>query len=65
MLDVIALRNIKQSEELTLDYAEMMDSTIGSFECTCGSSNCRKIISGSEGNSITRKENEKQKVPVI
>ena len=63
-LNVVALKNIKKGEELTLDYAELMDSTIGSFECTCGSANCRKIVSGSNGNSISRRENDKWPVPV-
>ncbi len=39
----MAKRNIKKGEEITGDYAE--ESIPGqSFECKCGSKNCRRII---------------------
>ncbi len=51
-LNVIALRNIEQGEELTLDYAHFLDETAQPFTCNCQSSNCRSIISGIKGNAI-------------
>ena len=41
----IAMRDIEKDEELTVDYA-FIDNKDYSFECTCGSNNCRKIITG-------------------
>lgn len=41
----VAMRNIEKDEELTVDYA-FIDNEDYSFECTCGSENCRKIITG-------------------
>ena len=52
-LNVIATRSIAVGEELTLDYACLMDEESESFECSCGSANCRKTIRGVRGNSIS------------
>ena len=41
----VAMRDIKKGEELTVDYA-FIDNEDYSFECTCGSLNCRKQITG-------------------
>lgn len=44
---IVAKRNIKSMEELTIDYATLM-SPSGldyPFNCKCGASDCRKIIS--------------------
>lgn len=41
----VAMRNIEKDEELTTDYA-FIDNEDYKFECTCGSKNCRKIITG-------------------
>lgn len=41
----IAMRDIGKDEELTVDYA-FIDNEDYSFECTCGSNNCRRIITG-------------------
>jgi len=41
----VAMRDIKQGEEITMDYA-MLDNENSKFECTCGSSTCRKTITG-------------------
>jgi D-alanine-D-alanine ligase-like ATP-grasp enzyme len=51
-LNVIALRNINEGEELTLDYADFLDENIEPFQCQCGSDNCRGLISGIKGNKI-------------
>jgi D-alanine-D-alanine ligase-like ATP-grasp enzyme len=55
-LNLIALRDIPAEEELTLDYADLLDEAMESFVCTCGLSNCRKIITGTLNNSITHRE---------
>lgn len=41
----VAIRDIGQGEELTCDYA-FIDNEDYKFECNCGSSNCRHIITG-------------------
>ena len=41
----VAMRDIEKDEELTVDYA-FIDNEDYSFECTCGSNNCRKTITG-------------------
>ncbi len=43
-LDVVALRNIKVGEELTLDYANLDNPEMPSFTCNCGAPNCRRYI---------------------
>ncbi|HRI00933.1 MAG TPA: SET domain-containing protein-lysine N-methyltransferase [Saprospiraceae bacterium] len=45
-LDVIAKRDIKPNEELTLDYAYLIDDTAESFICQCGSENCKGMVAG-------------------
>jgi len=47
-LDIIARRDIKMGEELTLDYATFYDSAMESFDCTCGASECRGKIHGDD-----------------
>jgi len=37
---VVAIRNIKKSEELTCDYGFSYDSEYKQFPCKCGSKNC-------------------------
>lgn len=41
----IAIRDIEVGEELTIDYA-FIDNEDYSFECHCGSSLCRHVITG-------------------
>lgn len=55
-LNLVALRNINRDEELTLDYADLLDDTIQSFVCACGHPNCRKVVSGRADNSVTQRE---------
>lgn len=52
-LDIVALRAIGAGEELTLDYAELIDGTAEPFECRCGAPGCRGVIRGAPGNSVT------------
>ncbi len=49
---VVAMRDIKKGEELTLDYAMIDDDPAITFPCRCGSSQCRRIISGDDWKSI-------------
>ena len=51
-LNVIATKNINQNEELTLDYALLLNDTAHSFNCNCGSQNCREKIVGNKENSV-------------
>ncbi len=55
-LNVLALRNIKENEELTLDYAQFLDENMEPFNCQCGTASCRGLISGAPGNSLTLRE---------
>lgn len=41
----VAIRDIAAGEELTIDYA-FVDNEDYSFECHCGSPNCRHIVTG-------------------
>ena len=46
---LVAMRDIKNNEEITFDYAMVVSKPIGSdfqfeMECNCGSTNCRKKI---------------------
>lgn len=55
-LNVIALRDIKKGEELTLNYASFLDETMEPFTCRCGAPNCSGLITGTPGNSVTERE---------
>jgi D-alanine-D-alanine ligase-like ATP-grasp enzyme len=57
-LDVVALRDICKGEELTLDYASFLDEHMEPFNCRCGSSNCRGLITGIVNNSVTEREQQ-------
>jgi len=46
-LKIVAMKDIKQGEEITIDYA-MCESSNYSIICKCGSSICRKIITGDD-----------------
>lgn len=51
-LNVIALRDIRRGEELTLDYATLCDETMAPFRCGCDSPCCRGDIKGQRGNAL-------------
>lgn len=55
-LNVIALKDIPQGTELTLDYADFLDENMEPFDCQCGSSLCRGKISGKHGNTLNLRE---------
>ncbi len=55
-LDVVAARDIVAGEELTLDYAELLNELGAPFDCRCGSPRCRGKVYGTKGNSIDARE---------
>jgi D-alanine-D-alanine ligase len=55
-LNVIATKKINIGEELTLDYASFLDDKMESFVCACGAANCKGLIKGFRGNTITYRE---------
>ncbi|MBS1563870.1 MAG: SET domain-containing protein-lysine N-methyltransferase, partial [Bacteroidetes bacterium] len=58
-LNIRALRNIVKGEELTLDYASFLDDEhMEPFQCCCGASNCRGLITGKPYNSVTVREQQ-------
>jgi len=58
-LNVVALRNIAKGEELTLNYASFLDEHMEPFNCQCGSPGCCGLVSGIPGNSVTKREKER------
>jgi len=61
-LNVIALRDIAQGEELTLDYSHLLDASAEPFDCNCGAPQCKKRITGHTENSFTFKEMQRRKL---
>ncbi len=55
-LDVVARRDIAPGEELTLDYAELLNEAGAGFTCRCGAPRCRGEVRGTPGNSVTARE---------
>jgi len=55
-LNVVATKYIPSGEELTLDYTTFLNNEMESFICNCGAGNCKKVIQGTEANSITHRE---------
>jgi D-alanine-D-alanine ligase len=43
-LNLLAVREIRAGEELTLDYTARCDETMATFQCQCGAPNCRGEI---------------------
>jgi hypothetical protein len=56
-LNVKSTRNIEKGSELTLDYTQFLDENMETFQCRCGSANCRGLIKGIKNNSLTVREN--------
>jgi D-alanine-D-alanine ligase len=48
-LNLVARRDIRCGEELTVDYATFYDSHMTPFDCDCGSANCRGRVVGGKG----------------
>ncbi len=57
-LKIVATRDIEPGEEITFDYA-MSESTQYSIDCKCGSSNCRKKITGNDWKILELQEKYK------
>ncbi|MDQ6610377.1 MAG: SET domain-containing protein-lysine N-methyltransferase [Bacteroidota bacterium] len=55
-LNVVALKDILKDEELTLNYAHILNETAASFDCNCGTESCRKQIHGEKNNSLTNRQ---------
>ena len=55
-LDVIAMRAVKDGDELTLDYAAFMNEASEPFACHCAAAICRGRVTGVPGNSVTARE---------
>jgi len=47
-IGLVALRDIRSGEELMFDYAMSDGGPYDEFECYCGTSNCRKKITGND-----------------
>lgn len=43
-LNTVALKDIQEGEELTLDYATFLGKDMEPFQCSCGAVNCRGLI---------------------
>jgi len=41
---VVAMKNIKKGEEVTIDYSITEDDPYWEMQCNCGTPNCRKTI---------------------
>ena len=48
-LNLVALRDIRSGEELTVDYATFYDRHMTPFDCECGSPRCRGRVEGGKG----------------
>ncbi len=48
-LNLVARRDIRGGEELTVDYATFYDRHMTPFDCTCGSPRCRGRVEGGKG----------------
>ncbi len=62
-LNVVALKDIRAGEELTLDYAAFCDEHMMPFDCRCGSDRCRTRIVGTPRNSVSYRESSKRNAP--
>lgn len=51
-LDLVAIKAIAAGEEITADYAALLNDTAETFHCKCGAANCRGVVAGSNGNSV-------------
>jgi len=55
-LDVVTSRPIRLGEELTIDYATLVNEAAEPFTCHCGAAACRGVIVGVAGNTLTMRE---------
>jgi D-alanine-D-alanine ligase len=59
-LNVVATKNINKGDELTLDYSSFLDEKMEPFNCKCGAPNCKGLITGVAGNTITYRAQQKR-----
>jgi D-alanine-D-alanine ligase len=62
-LNVVALRNVRAGEELTLDYAQFCNQLSAGFNCHCGAANCRGFITGTAGAGVEAREKARRAKP--
>ncbi len=43
-VSVVALRDLKEGDEITLDYSTVEGDEMWEMKCTCGEPNCRKVV---------------------
>jgi len=43
---VVAMKNIRKGEEVTIDYSMTEDDPLWEMPCACGEKSCRKVIRG-------------------
>jgi len=46
-IKLVAIRDINPNEELVIEYVTT-ESSFESFDCNCGSDNCRKVITATD-----------------
>lgn len=64
--DFIAVRDIKNREELSYDYGLVESNPKFKMKCTCGSRTCRKIITGNDWKDpVFRKKHLKFMYPFL
>jgi D-alanine-D-alanine ligase-like ATP-grasp enzyme len=61
-LNVVALRDIRSGEELTLDYAQFCNEQSAGFDCHCGAANCRGFITGTAAAGVEAREKARRRV---
>lgn len=47
-LNLVARRQIEKGEAITVDYATFCGPSMEAFDCQCGSTQCRKVIRGTD-----------------
>ena len=64
--EFVAIRNIEKREEITYDYSLAESNPKFSMVCKCGSSNCRRLVTGNDWkNSEFRKKNLNHMLPKL
>ncbi|MES2003766.1 MAG: SET domain-containing protein-lysine N-methyltransferase [Bacteroidota bacterium] len=58
-LNVVATKQTHLGQELTLDYTSFLDEHMEPFQCQCGAPNCRGLVKGQAGNSVTAREGKR------
>lgn len=48
MMDLVARRDIKKGQQLTIDYCTFCTDHMETFNCMCGAAKCRKVVTGQD-----------------